>query len=202
MHKFNFRLAWIFVACILAINTAFIFNVAASGRSVEDLVGVFSIQRTIKLGSNSECFAGSQSSSNSPSVQNNGLADNQPPGLAGLSIEPKAVNASSSRSINLTAHIIDDQSGLAEGSGSNLSTAWFVSPSGRQVIGAALAPDNLTLENKLDGFYSGKIVLPKNSELGTWRLDNLTIADEQGNRRVVGRNQMLQLGFPAEFLVT
>lgn len=190
------------VACILAINAASIFNVAASGRSVEDLVGVFSIQKTIKLGSSSECFAGSQSSANSRSAQNNGLADNQPPGLAGLSIEPKAVNASSSRSINLTAHIIDDQSGLAEGSGSNLSTAWFVSPSGRQVIGAALAPDNLTLGNKLDGFYSGKIVLPKNSELGTWHLDNLTIVDEQGNRRVVGQDQMLQLGFPAEFLVT
>lgn len=201
MVEYQFKM-WLLVACILAINTASIFNVAASGRSVEDLVGVFSIQKTIKLGSNSECFAGSQSSANSPSVQNNGLADNNPPGLAGLSIEPKAINASSSRSINFTAHIIDDQSGLSEGSGSNLSTAWFVSPSGRQAIGAALAPGNLTSGTKLDGFYSSKIVLPKNSELGTWRLDNLTIVDEQGNRRVVGRDQMLLLGFPAEFLVT
>ncbi len=125
------------VACVLAIYTVSIFNVAASGRSVEDLVGVFSIQKTIKLGSNSECFAGSQSSSDSLSPQNNGLSDNQPPGLAGLSIEPKAIKASSSQSINLTAHIVDDQSGLAEGSGSNLSTAWFVSPSGRQVIGTS-----------------------------------------------------------------
>lgn len=106
---------WLLVACILAINTAYIFNVAASGRSVEDLVGVFSIQKTIKLGSNSECFAGSQSSANSPSAQSDGLADNEPPGLAGLRIEPRAVNASSPLSINLTAHIIDDQSGLAEG---------------------------------------------------------------------------------------
>jgi len=162
---------------------------------------VYSIQKTIKLGSNSECFAGSQSSAGSPSLQNNGLADNQPPGLAGLSIEPKAINASS-RSINLTAHIIDDQSGLAEGSGSNSSTAWFVSPSGRQVIGAALAPGNITSGTKLDGFYSGKIFLPKNSEIGTWRLDNLTIVDEQGNRRVIGLDQMIRLGFPVEFLVT
>ena len=105
---------WLLAACILAIYTASIFIVAASGRSVEDLVGVFSIQKTIKLGSSSECFAGSQSSANSLSSQDKGLADNQPPGLAGLSIEPKAINASSSHSINLTAHITDDQSGLAE----------------------------------------------------------------------------------------
>jgi hypothetical protein len=193
---------WLLLACILAIYTASIFNAAAYGRSVEDLVGVFSIQKTIKLGSNSECFAGSQSSADSLSPQNNGLADNQPPGLSGLSIEPKSINASYPHSINLTAHIIDDQSGLAEGSGSNLSTAWFVSPSGRQVIGAALGPGNITSGNKLDGFYKGLIVPPKNSEIGIWRLDNLTIVDEQGNRRVIGQDQMLRLGFPAEFLVT
>jgi hypothetical protein len=193
---------WLLVACILAIYTASIFNVAAYGRSVEDLVGIFSIQKTIKLGSNSECFTGSQGSADSLSSQNDGLADNQPPGLTGLSIEPKAIKASSSQSINLTAHIIDDLSGLAEGSRSNLSTAWFVSPSGRQVIGTALAPGDLTSGTKLDGFYKGLIVLPKNSEIGTWRLDNLTIVDEQGNRRVIGRDQMLGSGFPAEFLVT
>ena len=164
-------------------------------------IRVFSIQKTIKLGSNSECFAGSQSSSDSLSLQNKGLADDQPPGLAGLSIEPKAIKASSSHSINLTAHIVDDQIGLAVGSGSNLSTAWFVSPSGRQVIGTAFAPGDLTSVIKLDGFYKGLIVLPMNSETGTWRLDNLTIVDEQGNRRVIGRDQMFRLGFPTEFLV-
>ena len=193
---------WLLVASILAIYFASSFSVATSGRSVEDLVGVFSIQKTIKLGSNSECFSGSQSSADSLSLQNNGLADNQPPGLAGLSIEPEAINASSSRSINLTAHIIDDQSGLAEGSGSNVSTAWFVSPSGRQVIGAAFAPGNITSGNKTDGFYKGLIVLPKKNEIGTWRLDNLTLVDEQGNRRIIGRDQMLRFGFPTEFLVT
>jgi hypothetical protein len=41
-----------------------------------------------------------------------------------------------------------------------------------------------------------------NSETGTWRLDNLTIVDEQGNRRVIGRDQMFRLGFSTEFLVT
>jgi hypothetical protein len=193
---------WLLMACILAIHAASIFNAAAYGRSVEDLVGVFSIQKTIKLGSSSECFAGSQSPADSLSLENNGLADNQPPGLAGLIIEPKTINASSSHSINLTAHIVDDQSGLAEGSGSNLSTAWFVSPSGRQVIGTALGPGNLTAGNKLDCFYKGFVVLPRNSEKGTWRLDNLTFVDEQGNRRVMGRDQIVRFGFPAEFLVT
>lgn len=193
---------WLLVACILAIYTSSIFNVAAYGKSVEDLVGVFSIQKTIKLGSNNECFAGPKSSADSLNSQNNGLVDNQPPGLAGFSIEPKEMNKSSSRSINLTAHFIDDQSGLSTGSGSNLSTAWFVSPSGKQVIGTAFAQGSFTSGNMLDGFYKGSIVLPNNSEIGTWRLDNLTIVDEQGNRRVIGPDQMLKLGFPAEFLVT
>lgn len=191
---------WLLAACILAIYTATIFNAEASGKSVKDLVGVFSIQKTIKLGSNSACFSGSQSSADFLSLQNNGLADNQPPGLAGFVIDPKAIKESTSSSINLTAHIIDDQSGLA--GEPNLSTAWFVSPSGKQVIGAALAPGNLISGNRRDGLYKGLIVLPKNSETGTWHLDNLTVADEQGNLRVFGPDQMHRLGFPTEFLVT
>ena len=70
------------------------------------------------------------------------------------------------------------------------------------MIGTAFAPGNLTSGNKLDGFYKGLIVLPKDSETGTWRLDNLTIVDERGNRRVIGLDQMLRFGFPSEFLVT
>jgi hypothetical protein len=193
---------WLLAVCILAIYAASSLSVATSGRSVEDLVGVFSIQKTIKLGSSSGCFAGSQSSADSLSLENKGLADNRPPGLAGLSIEPKAINASSSRPINLTAHIIDYQSGLVEGNGSNLTTAWFVSPSGKQVICASFAPDNLASGNKLDGFYRGLVVLPKIREIGVWRLESLTIIDEYGNRRVIGRDQILRLGSPAEFLVT
>lgn len=191
-----------FAACILAIYTAPVFNAAPSGSSVEDLIGVFSIQKTIKLGSSSECFAGSQNTENPMSLQNNGLADDQPPGLAGFGVEPKSVDASSSHSINLTAHITDDQSGFARGWGANLSKAWFVSPSGRQVMGAALGPGNLSSGNRLDGIYRGLMVLPKDSETGTWSLDNVTIFDLQGNRRIIGRDQMLRLGFPTEFLVT
>ncbi len=194
--KTNSKMLQLFVISILAVYIVSSFNVAAYGRSVEDLVGVFSIQKTIKLGSSGECFGGTKDTSASPQ-----MVDDQPPGLAAFNLEPKVVKASSSQIINLTAHIIDDLGGLASGGKQNLSTAWFVSPSGRQTASATIDPRNLSAGSRLDGFYYGKIVLPKNSEIGTWRLDNLTLVDEQGNRRVFSQEQMLQLEFPSEFFV-
>ena len=201
MVKTNSKILRLFVISVLAVYIASSFNVAAYGRSVEDLVGVFSIQKTIKLGSGGECFGGAKDTSDPFSSQNEALVDDQPPGLVAFSLEPKVVKASSSQIINLTAHIIDDQGGLASGSKQNLSTAWFVSPSRKQTASATIGPRNLSAGSRLDGVYYGKIVLPKNSEIGTWRLDNLTLVDEQGNRRVFGQEQMLRLEFPAEFLV-
>jgi hypothetical protein len=131
------------------------------------------------------------------------VADHQPPGLTAFAIEPKVVKSSLFvQSINLTAHIIDDQSGLSSGSKANLSTAHFVSPSGKQIADATFDPGNLTAGSKLDGIYSSKIILPQNSEIGAWRLYNLTLIDEPGNRRVLSRDDLAGLGFPSQFLVT
>jgi hypothetical protein len=196
--KTNSKMLQLFVISILAVYISSSFNVAAYGRSVDDLVGVFSIQKTIKLGSSGECFGGAKDTSDPLNPQ---IVDDQPPDLAAFNLEPKVVKASSSQIINLTAHIIDDQSGLASGSKQNLSTAWFVSPSGKQAATATIDPRNLSAGSRLDGFYYGKIALPKNSEIGTWCLDNLTLVDEQGNRRVFSQEHMLQLEFPAEFFV-
>jgi hypothetical protein len=200
--KTNSKMLRLFVISILAVYIASIFNVAAYGRSVEDLVGVFSIQKTIKLGGSGECFGSTKDTSDPLSTQNKALVDDQPPDLAGFNLEPKVVKASSPQIINLTAHIIDDQGGLAGGRKQNLSTAWFVSPSGKQTANVTIDPRNRSAGNRLDGVFYGKIVLPKNSEIGTWRIDNLTLVDERGNRKVFGQEQMLRLEFPAAFLVT
>jgi hypothetical protein len=190
-------------ACILAVFAASAFNAAAYGSSVEDLVGAFSIQKTIKIGSSSQCFEGAESAADPLSSPSIALADHQPPGLTLFGIEPKVVKSSLSvQSINLTAHIVDDQSGLSSGLKANLSNAHFVSPSGRQSADAIINPGNLTAGSKLDGIYSAKIVLPQNSEPGYWRLNNLTLIDEQGNRRVLSREDVAGLGFLAQFLVT
>lgn len=188
------------VGCIFAIYFLSIFNVAAYGKSVEDLVGVFSIQKTIKLGSSNECFGNQKESSDPLSYQNMVMTD-QPPILAAFGIEPRTVKASSPQSINLTARIIDDQGILSNASNSNSSTAWFVSPTGNQTASATFDPLNPIAGNKQDRIYLGKIALPEKSEIGKWHLDNLTLVDGLGNRRIYDNDQMLRLGFPVEFLV-
>jgi hypothetical protein len=203
MVKFNLNLS-VPAACILALFAIFPFNAAAYGSSVEDLVGVFSIQKTIKIGSSSECFDGANGATDPLDLQATApAADSQPPRLVDFSIEPKAVKSGVSiQSINLSAHIIDDQSGLASSNKANLSMAYFQSPSGKQTADAIFHPDNLTAGSKLDGIYSSKIILLQNSEPGVWRLCNFTLIDGQGNRRVLSRDNLAELGFPAEFLVT
>jgi hypothetical protein len=76
-----------------------------TGRSVEDIVGVFSIQKTIQLGGSGECFGGTKDTSDPLSSLNKGLVEDQPPDLAAFNLEPKVVKASSSQIINLTAQL-------------------------------------------------------------------------------------------------
>jgi hypothetical protein len=200
---------WSSAACILALFAIFSSNAAAYGSSVEDLVGALSIQKTIKIGSSIECFDGANSAPDPldpQSIAPTSIAlaeDIQPPRLAAFSIEPKeAKRGVSIQSINLTAHIIDDYSGLSSGDKANLSASHFQSPSGKQSSDAIFAPGNLTSGSKLDGIYSSKIILPQNCELGVWQLCNLTLIDGQGNVRVESKDNMTELGFPVQFLVT
>lgn len=202
MGEFGARL-WPLVACILVVCSSSVFNAAAYGSSVEDLVGVFSIQKTIKLGSSSECFSGSDNASDSLDLSSSSLADNQPPSLVDFNLEPKVVeSSSSSQAINLTAHVIDDNSGLSSDGKANLSAAWFKSPSGQQIAAVTFQSSNLTSGSIQDGIYSTVLTLPQNSEAGAWQLVNLTLIDKQGNRRVLCRDDLVSQGFPAEFLVT
>jgi hypothetical protein len=194
---------WSSAACILALFAIFSSNAAAYGSSVEDLVGAFSIQKTIKIGSSSECFDGANSAPDPLDPQSIApVEDSLPPRLAAFSIEPKeAKSGMPIQSINLTAHIIDDQSGLSSGDKANLSIAHFQSTSGKQTADAIFHPDNLTSGSILDGIYSTKIFLPPNSEPGVWQLNNFTLVDGQGNGRVLSKDNLAILGFPVQFLV-
>ncbi len=96
-------------------------------RIVEDLVGVFSIEKNIKVGSSAECFSSSETTSDplSLSDKSNAMDDTLAPSLANLSLMPISAENNSNQ-INITAHIIDDQSGIKG------AQVWFRSPSGRQ----------------------------------------------------------------------
>lgn len=181
--------------------TAIIGHASAGGRSVDDMVGVFSIEKTIKLGSNSACFGNAEGDS-MPMAQgdplgmgSNALADNQPPDLAGFGFEPKVL-AGDSRSINLTAHIVDDESGLSS------AKAFFRSPSGGQTASVAFTSESRISGTSKDGIYAARIVLPKECERGAWFLENLTLLDASGNRDVLSRSDLVRVNLPAEFLVS
>lgn len=201
MERSKSKILLLFFASLFAVYIATVFNVAANGRSVEDLVGVFSIQKTVKLGSSNDCLDGMNEPLDSSSSQNTAYVDDRPPVLAAFSIEPTAVNSSSSQSITLEARILDDQSPLPSSINPNSLTVWFVSPSGRQTANATLDSRNLIAGDRSNGTYTGEILLTSKSEAGVWRLHNLTLSDGQGNSRVYDYDQMFQLGFPAQFFV-
>ncbi len=183
---------------LVTIISAIISNASAYGSSVDDLVGVFSIEKTIKLGSSSSCF-GSAEGSKDPMGMTAGMtgdpmADNQPPGLAGFNLEPKMLGESS-RSINLTAHIVDDESGL------DFAEAFFRSPSGDKTAEAIFDPGNRVLGNSKDGIYAAKMILSDRSDSGAWLLENMTLVDGSGNRKVLQREDLSRMNLPAEFMV-
>ena len=127
---------------------------SAYGRSVEDLVGSFSIEKAIKIGSSSECFSDPGATDPLTPPQSPGagpLADDQPPSLAGFAFEPTKILASSPQPINFTAHVIDDQGVWA-------AAARFSGPSGEEAV-ALFPAQNLSTGTPKDGFYTSSMLL-------------------------------------------
>lgn len=174
----------------------------AYGSSSEDLIGAFSLQKTIRLASSSECFSspGGSDPLSPPAARTVGaLADDQPPSLAGFDFEPKTFSARPDQAVNLTAHIIDDQSGLWA------SAAYFISPSRDLTATAFFDAGNRKSGSSKDGIYAVRLPLPKDAEneieAGYWQLQNLTMVDGEGNRRVLEADEVGRLGMPIRFLV-
>ena len=181
------------LALLLLLTTSSL--ASAYGRSVEDLVGAFSIEKTIKIGSSSQDFttAGDVDPLSPPQSQQAGpLADDQAPSLAGFSFEPQKVLANSTPSINLTLHAIDDQAVWA-------AEARFTGPPGEEAT-ALFQAQNLTAGSAKDGVYSARMLLPAN-ETGDWHLQSLIMVDREGNRRTLGQSELVQMGLPTQISV-
>lgn len=173
------------VACLILLSGAN--NAACEGWSTEDLVGVFSIEKTIKLGQ------GSCQPSQDPFAEAMQTADTLPPRLADLKLDPDVTDT---RTLNLTARIIDDSSGL---SGSN--AIWFTSPSGAYALRTYISPANLTSGSADDGIYRSVLEIPEGYEKGVWLLKNMTLTDAAGNSALVTRNDLILQGMPLGFMV-
>jgi hypothetical protein len=168
----------------------------AYGKSVEDLVGSFSIGKSIKIGSSSECFSSAdtvdplippQSAASGP------LADDQAPSVAGFSIQPQQLSAASPQPINLTAHLIDDQGVWA-------AEAAFSGPQ-EEKAAALFSAQSLTSGTAKDGIYGAKMLLPQSNETGEWHLQKLTLVDREGNRKVIAAEDLRVLGLPTVITV-
>jgi hypothetical protein len=186
------NLCALLILMILAVG-----NAQGYGKSAEDLVGVFSIEKNIKLGSSSGTSSGNSDAFADPldsQVNANLVADDEPPTLKSLDLNPKIIN-SLYRSISLRAHIIDNHSDIST------AKAWFSSPSGGQKVDAVFLSQNRNFGASLDGIYATNITIPEEAEKGAWFLENLTLTDSRGNYRVFHRKDLISLNLPAEFLI-
>ena len=168
----------------------------AYGRSVEDLVGSFTIGKTIKIGSSSECFSSADAADPlaPPQIGATGpLADDQAPSLAGFAFQPQQLSAASPQPVNLTAHLIDDQAVWA-------AQAAFSGPMGQSAF-AIFTAENRTSGTEKDGYYSAQMSLPASNATGEWHLQNLTLVDREGNSKVLLRENLQGLGLPTEIRV-
>ena len=169
---------------------------SAYGRSVEDLMGAFSIEKTIKIGSSSQDFSTSGESldplSPSQSMASGPLADDQAPSLAGFAFEPQEIKSNSSQPINLTLHAIDDQAVWA-------AEARFAGTTGKEAV-ALFPAQNLTSGSAKDGIYSAQMLLPANAT-GDWHLQSVILVDREGNRRILAQSDLLRLGLPTQISV-
>lgn len=166
------------------------------GKSVEDLVGVFSISKEIKIGSSSQCFSSEESSDPlaPPGIDSDGpLSDDQAPGIAGLFIEPQKISLASPQPVNLTAHLVDDQAIWA-------AEAAFSGPEG-QSITVLFSSQNRSSGTDIDSFYAAQISLPGNAS-GQWHLQNLTLVDREGKRRILSGTELESLGLPTAITVS
>jgi len=165
------------------------------GKSTEDLVGVFSIEKTIKLGSSSSCFTAAGKEGQDPldasllqsAPRRSPMGDDQPPGLAALNIAVDPPNAL----VFLGLHILDDQSGMKEG------RANFSGPAGA-VRQALILPQNLTNGTPRNGLYVVRMSMP---DSGDWVLEDLTLEDAAGNQKVLKSAELLNLSMPPGFHV-
>ena len=169
-------------------------SVTEYGRSVEDLIGAFSIEKTIQIGGSSQDFlpSGEYDPLSPPRSPGRPLADDQAPSLAGLAFEPQTIAANSSQPLNITLHAIDDQAFYA-------AEARFFGPGGEESI-ALFPAENLTEGSAKDGIYVASLILPAN-QTGQWHLESLTMVDREGNRRVLAERELEERGFPAVVFV-
>jgi len=120
-------------------------------------------------------------------------SDTKPPSLEGFSFAPTAVDVSAGQQlVAVSAHVTDDLSGTAS------VIAFFRSPTGVQQLQIGLGRAS---GNGLDGIYTGNLVVPQFSEIGTWTVLSVQVVDATGNFSSVATSVLASRDFTTQLLV-
>jgi hypothetical protein len=119
-------------------------------------------------------------------VTQTGAGDTAPPQLVALGIAPASVDTSlEPATITVSAHIVDDLSGVSDGVAKAASQVVLQGPSGAHQARATLSIDHRTAGTALDATFVVAIVLPRWSEQGLWTVQGVTVVDQVGNQQTV-----------------
>jgi hypothetical protein len=131
-----------------------------------------------------------------------GAGDTTPPQLRSLDISPRLVDTSQqAATLTVTARITDAGVGVAATPGDSTGNdAWFVSPSGQQVL-AAFAPWTVVSGDRHDATYRTTATVPLHSEQGTWTLKRFDLGDLIGNHAGLTTGDLAAAGYPTSFEV-
>ena len=124
-----------------------------------------------------------------------GVGGHNPAGVVGVSLDPSEVDVGGGDGeVTVTARVTDDLSGVDQ------VRLRFVSAILRQ---EAVAYAEAELFGWItDGEYVGKLIVPRFSEAGTWRLEGVDLYDYVGNRREYGPDELARLGLSIPIEVT
>lgn len=129
-------------------------------------------------------------------------SDSEAPKVLGFEFYPQEIDtADSPQIITLAAHLMDDKSGLNNGTKMMPSHARFVSPYSIQTKQVNFTPPP-EQGDALDGVYISKMELPESPVIGTWKLDYLLLVDNAANSKELKADEVAGKKFPTDFVVT
>lgn len=128
--------------------------------------------------------------------------DIAPPVLRQVQISPAVVDTSTgAATVTVNLGLTDDLAGV-DFSGVYFTGAELASPSGMQrQNGADISNGILVSGSPLAGRWDSPVVLPQFSETGTWRIERIRFEDAAGNYMELSTSQLMQRGFPVNFVV-
>ena len=127
--------------------------------------------------------------------------DTAPPTLGYFSFAPISITTSvTGATVNVTLRLTDSGSGVCWYSCSDQSSmtqARFQHVASGQIRDAIF---NLASGTVHDGTFEAELVFPRGSAKGTWKVTDLLLADDLGNRRYYPTSELAAIGFPTELL--